>query len=110
MYSGTCACFDIMKGADHSMAMAMAATPDHGSSVSRVKDRSNPLEHNPPARPSASNAILKTKITDTAPLSVILQEESRWQGVGWWDRGPTARKLHAVDLRRLREQVANGQP
>lgn len=30
--------------------------------------------------------------------------------IDWWDWGPTARKMHAVYLRRLREQVASGQP
>ncbi len=29
--------------------------------------------------------------------------------IDWWDWGPTARKMHAVYIQRLREQVANGQ-
>ncbi len=30
--------------------------------------------------------------------------------VDWWDWGPVARKMHAVYVRRLKEQVARGQP
>ncbi len=30
--------------------------------------------------------------------------------IDWWDWGPTARKMHAVYIQRLRERVANGQP
>ena len=28
----------------------------------------------------------------------------------WWDWGPTARQMHAAYIRRLRQQVASGQP
>ena len=30
--------------------------------------------------------------------------------IDWWDWGPTARKMHAVYIQRLRERVASGQP